>query len=277
MVAPSIALWVLILTASDGPTLEVAWDVDRLEGTPGDTVSVSLHVGWDGDHTEYTLRPPTPDPRSGLAVGPTTTTQRLGTGRTEWVFTYRFVPTQPGDPTIPPMSLRYVTKGSDAWEETRSQEIALTIRESRQPSKPPSSVLVGVGAVTAGLALACYLYVAHRRKRTHRASDPLAEEALGRIAAYENIPSHVAFCQGVSEVVRSYLAQKLGLVVRGKATTETLRDVEKLLPPDQLDSVRAVLEDCDRGRFSSIGDAEARSRILRNCMTLLTGESAHEH
>jgi hypothetical protein len=81
----------------------------------------------------------------------------------------------------------------------------------------------------------------------------------------------------VSEVVRSYLAQKLGLVVRGKATTETLRDVEKLLPPDQLDSVRAVLEDCDRGRFSSIGDAEARSRILRNCMTLLTGESAHEH
>ncbi len=277
MVVASIAAWWLVLAVAEVPTLEVAWDVERLEAAPGDTVSVTLHVSWDGDRTVYALRPPAPDQRAGFLLGPTTTTQRLGTGRTEWVFTYRLVPTEPGNPVVPPMTLRYRPKGSDAWEETVSQEIPLSIRESRQRPKRTVWVVAVFGSVSAGLAVSGYLYFTRRRRRQgHRAFDPLAEEALGRIAGLESTQDHAAFCQGVSEAVRSYLEQKLGIALRGKATTEALRELKGLLLPVQLESVRDVLEDCDRGRFGSIGDRETRSRILRNCRRTLTGESAHE-
>jgi hypothetical protein len=274
----SILLWLLVLTGTETPTLEVAWDVDHLEGTPGDTVSVTLGVGWDGDHSEYALRPPTPEPPSALALGPTTTKQRLGAGRTDWLFTYRFVVREPGTSTVPPMTLRYLKKGADTWEEIVSQEIPLTIHEAGQASGTSWWLLVVAGALSVGLALTGYLWVARRRPRPRRGvSDPLAQEALDRIAALERTPGHAAFCQGVSEVVRSYLEQRVGIVLRGKATTDTVRELERRLPPPEHDAVRAVLEDCDRGRFGSIDDGEARSRILGNCRTMLSGENVNEH
>ncbi len=241
-------------------------------------MSVTLRVGWDSDHTAYTVRPPTPDPPPSLILGPTTTKQRLGTGRTDWTFTYRLVLAEPDTPTIPPMRLQYLRKGSETWEEIVSQTIPLTIHEARQEPSATRWLVVMVSTLSAGLALTVYLCAARRRAtRRQEAADPLTKAALDQIAALEQSLSHTAFCQGVSEVVRSYLEQRLGIVLRGKATIETMRELKGLLPPHQQDVVREVLEDCDRGRFSSIGDDEARSRILGNCRTMFTGENANDN
>lgn len=277
MVVANILAWCLVLAATELPTLEVAWDVDRVEAAPGDTISVTLRAGWDGDRGTYTLRPPTPDPPRGLALGPTSTTQRLGAGRTQWVYTYRLVPTKPGNLVLPPMRLQYLARGSETWEETASQELSLSIREGKRGSRGARRTVVVLGAVAVGLAVAgSALYARHRRKRRSFGLDPLAQAALDRVAILEGTRDNAAFCQGISAAVRSYLEQKLRVDLRGKATSEALLEVKQLLPAVHWHSVREVLEACDRGRFGSIGDGETRSRILRNCRALLTGERAHE-
>jgi hypothetical protein len=271
-----LGLLVLAAGPASVPELEISWDVDRSAASLGDTVSVVLRVSWAGERNLYRLSPPSPEVGQHFTQGPTRTIQRLGGGRTEWVFTYRFVPVRAGDVSIPALKLRYLRAGTEFWEEALSPETRVRVAEAPTSFSGHlwlAAVLLGAAA----LATILVVLRRHHAKPPGPALDAAALRALKRVRALSTYREHTGFCQQASSIVRDYLEESLGAVLRGKATGEVLRELRGALPDGMLQSVREVLEECDRGRFGGLGDADARQRILDGCTRIFTGEHGDEH
>jgi hypothetical protein len=112
-----------------------------------------------------------------------------------------------------------------------------------------------------------------RRPRVIPPPPPLPPdvEALGRIEALlaeAPPPAPKEFCDRLSDLLRHYLGRRFGLASMGDTSHELLASLTPLIP-DDLDRLRAFLEECDLAKFARHRPENSQS-LVESARALIT-------
>jgi hypothetical protein len=206
----------------------------------------------------------------------------LAGGRVTWAEVIELEQAKPGLVPLPDVKLRFRDGPSAEWQEAEWKDVLKDVREPPGPEVPPAGAAPArnrwLPAVSAAAVAAALLAAAAVRWRRRGVEPPLppdrrALRELDRLAGLAGSPAHDAewFFTQLADVVRRYLAERLGLPALQRTTAEFLRAAAGAAPlAGQVDRLRELLELCDVAKFAGVGAGPAeRGRAVERARSLV--------
>ena len=197
---------------------------------------------------------------------------------------YEIATFETGTQEIPPVTVTYLEHGQR--KEVRSEKLTITV-ESLAPSKekepkdikPPVEVAPNwsgfrlVAAIAAGvlalvLLLAWYL---RKRRRAGESTEWTEPPRPAHLLAFDELQAlrdsallaeghYKEYFSGVADALRRYLEGRFRIRAMDETTGEIIAQLETgLLPPDRVEGLRALLQQCDLVKFAKFVPADPES------------------
>jgi hypothetical protein len=217
-------------------------------------------------------------PEGPAAVKPT------GKGREEWRQVYRLDPWAEGAPlrasfnpvtvngqqvTWPAVSVT-VTKTVGEVASTAARPVTPLEDVPPPPVTPPQGPVPGWLVAAFGLLCAAVLALAWSRRRKPKPVPP-GEWALAALAKLEAAPG-AQTVERVALILRTFVERRFAIPATKLTTTELSAAAgEQGWPVEQAESLRAVLDECDRAKFAGdVPDDDGCRRLVRLAVEWVT-------
>ncbi len=261
-----------LLFSSSRP--EVTAVVDREEAYIGDRISLEVSVPFDRD-TEFQF-PDTPEDVGNLlfTASEPLRTGFLGARREGQIYTLTTYDT--GIHVIPPVEIKYRTRGQEEWESVLSRQIPIEVKSLLEPAPEDirdikslfgrfrrSAVIIAVLLILL-LVIGGLLFWARRKKAEAREAALRARPA--HEVAYEKLSALKAmrlpekgmieeYYVRLSEIVRYYLEGRFSFRAPEMTTEEFLESLKESpeLKEDHKQLLRDFLSHCDMVKFARYG------------------------
>ena len=211
--------------------------------------------------------------------------QQLDGDRLTWTKAILLRKVKPGLAGLPDVKVRFREGSGASWEEAEWVDVLKTPADG-PPPEPLPLVPNGMGwlpwvipAAALTLALAWFLQRRRPRLRATLPPDKQALLELRRLEQSADLPS-AAYHTALSDVIRTYLAERLGLPATRQTTAEFLEMVRRTgrLSPEEQRMLHAFLERCDLAKFAPVGVSAEECReaavLARGLVERTAGPSA---
>jgi hypothetical protein len=192
----------------------------------------------------------------------------IADGRTHWEETFDLRQVKSGLVPIPSVKVRCRENPNAPWQEVEWTDILADIRPLSPPSLPPaapSSPLWWLGAAAGAIAVmlvAGFVYWRRSRRQPPRVLTR-EERALAELDRLEATLAQQgsnprSFFEGLSTLLRRYVAERYALPAPRQTTAEFLATVDVA----QREQLRAFLESCDLVKFAGALPTAEESREM---------------
>jgi type II secretory pathway pseudopilin PulG len=279
-------------------TFTMTATLDRQSITLGEPLTLRLTISGTGN-VEQLLAPALPVPNDwGVYINPTTYQSRIenellvGEKTFEWLIT----PSEAGQQTLPPITLRYFDLGLLEYRTLTAAAVSIDVLpgtpapttvalapDAVDPAvllaaKPiPTSLQVGLnmpgmmfwllGLIAPAAALGVWVWTRQRRvnqrtQRQRQASSAL-QNAQARLQAASRMQPDSSY-RAVSEAVYTYFGDKLQRSPASLSQADLRNAMEaQLVPQSASDAVLTSLEWADSGRYAPAGATDLQTGIER--------------